>query len=315
MNKKEIQEAGKQLKNTFSSVQWIEFAKCFNELEAKAEVKYLRSLESSKHYFAHNGLDLPEEFKEFWLWYLIHYENVYNEMDLIDNVKRHLVEYSRVLTEKLDYKPLFKYQPPLMREPDKLYYLKLPHEAERTKEIKQFILHIHNRINEEVKGLTPYHFDIHKFLSIQGITADLKAEILAEVHNTLIWFPPDKRQDIEQIKAIINDYQPPQSTPHNAERLTLKQIALIYAYEGKYITDQNSNDIAKEYGYKSGHKLKQEFDYYRKPLNRKGIPRIVTNKTIQNKINLLNSVLPYLTDNNKSKVNDEVTILETSLIA
>lgn len=106
-----------------------------------------------------------------------------------------------------------------------------------------------------------------------------------------------------------------ETPPHKAERITLKQIALIYAYEGKYITDQNSNEVAREYGYTSGHKLKQEYDYFRKPINRKGLPAIVTNKTIQNKINLLNSVLPYLTDNNKSKVNDEVKILEASLIA
>lgn len=306
-----FEEANKQFKEKLNNVSLF-----LSKAETIAEIDYNKTIESIRAYLTARGLALPKDFKAFWHWYVRHYGNSIDDYEL-NITQEQINEYSRELTAKLDYKPLFKYQTPLMQNPDKMYYLTPPHETERTKEIKQCILHIHNRVRAEEKGRALYHFDIHQFLSVQGITADLKAEILAEVRNTLRFFPEDKRADIEQIRAIINDYQPtqPQPTPHKTERLTLKQIALIYAYEGKNITDQNSNNIAKEYGFTSGHKLKQNYDYYRKPLNRKGLPGIVTNKTIQNKINLLNSVVPYLTDKNKSKVNDEVKILETSLIA
>lgn len=97
--------------------------------------------------------------------------------------------------------------------------------------------------------------------------------------------------------------------PHKAESLSLNQIALIYAYEGKQITETNSNSIAEKYGHKSGHKLYINYNKFLKPINRRGEPKDPTAKKIENKIKLIESVLPYLTSNNIALANDEITIL------
>lgn len=101
--------------------------------------------------------------------------------------------------------------------------------------------------------------------------------------------------------------------PHKAERLTMRQIALIHAYEGNQITEANSNSIAEKHKHKSGHKLYQYYNYYQKPNNRRGAPKDPTLKTVQNKIDLITSVLPFLTGNNIALANDEIRILNNIL--
>src|SRR5690606_33823830 len=53
-----------------------------------------------------------------------------------------------------------------------------------------------------------------------------------------------------------------ENTPKVSEKLTIKQIALIYIYKNKRITENNANEIVKEYGHKSGRKLYQMYLRY-----------------------------------------------------
>lgn len=230
-----FEEANKQFKEKLNNVSLI-----LSKVETIAEIDYNKTIESIRAYLTARGLALPKDFKAFWHWYVRHYGNSIDDYEL-NITQEQINEYSRELTAKLDYKPLFKYRTLRMKEPDKLYYLEPPHETERTKEIKQCILHIHNRVRAEEKGRALYHFDIHQFLSVQGITADLKAEILAEVRNTLRFFPEDKRADTEQIRAIINDYQPtqPQPTPHQTESNDIEEVLR------DIFKDINTEDISK----------------------------------------------------------------------
>jgi len=94
-------------------------------------------------------------------------------------------------------------------------------------------------------------------------------------------------------------------------KLTLKMIALKYVYENKYITKENCNDIAKQFGYNSGQKLYQEFTIFIKQENRKGEPKDPTAKKYKNKIELIQSVINILDDSYKPKAIDELNILSS----
>jgi hypothetical protein len=96
----------------------------------------------------------------------------------------------------------------------------------------------------------------------------------------------------------------------NKPELSLKQIALIYAYRNSDINDTNKNHIAKKYGYKSGDKLKQYFNYYRTPQKRIRVSQEMTNKKWKNKIELFESVLNHLLDKEKTQAEEEINILK-----
>jgi hypothetical protein len=109
------------------------------------------------------------------------------------------------------------------------------------------------------------------------------------------------------------DHKPPiQQT--QTEQLKVKQIALIHFYEGKQITRENAGKIAAEHGYNSkssGEGLFQDYTNYSSTANRKGKPTLCTPKKLQNKIDLFESVLNFLSDSNKQRAIDEIRILKT----
>lgn len=120
-------------------------------------------------------------------------------------------------------------------------------------------------------------------------------------------------------KFIHNDYKrilfklkalPPQQTEKPKSELTINQIALKYVYSEIQITRENGNKIAKEYGHNSGEKLFQRFTYYSSASNRKGKPNICTPKKLNNKIELLNSVVELLPTDKQERAKDEVSILK-----
>lgn len=94
-------------------------------------------------------------------------------------------------------------------------------------------------------------------------------------------------------------------------KLKIDQIALKYVYEGAQITRRNGTQIAKKHGHNSGEKLFQRFTFYSSTANRKGRPMPCTAKKLQNKIELLNSVIDLLPELLKSKAIDEVNILKS----
>lgn len=93
-------------------------------------------------------------------------------------------------------------------------------------------------------------------------------------------------------------------------QLTLKQIALKYVYENQYITDDNKNKIAEEFGHTSGHKLKQYYDFYYKRTNR--IYKEETRKKLENKIELFEKVKDLL-NVDKQQIEDEISVIKTKL--
>ncbi|RIV50905.1 hypothetical protein D2V93_08520 [Flagellimonas taeanensis] len=99
-----------------------------------------------------------------------------------------------------------------------------------------------------------------------------------------------------------------QQTEKPKSELSLRQIALIYVYSDKQITEHNGNEIAKEYGWTSGRKLWQHFNFYYKKVNRKGLD--ATEKKTKNKIKLIESVVELLPTDKQEKAKDEVSILK-----
>ena len=94
-------------------------------------------------------------------------------------------------------------------------------------------------------------------------------------------------------------------------QLKISQIALKYVYEGSHITRENSNKIVKKFGHTSGDKLYQKYCHYSSTANRKGEPEQCTLKKLNNKIQLIESVIELLPTNKQSKAKDEVSILKT----
>lgn len=96
-------------------------------------------------------------------------------------------------------------------------------------------------------------------------------------------------------------------------KLSMKQIALIYSYKENNITKgKESKDIAKNYGFcakNSGEKLYQTFNRYRKSTDRKGDEgSLMKNK---NKKKLIESILPFLENSCYDKAIDEIKILDS----
>lgn len=107
---------------------------------------------------------------------------------------------------------------------------------------------------------------------------------------------------------------PPQQNETKTDKLKVNQIALIHVYEGLQITRENAREIAAKHGYtakNSGEGLFQDYTNYCSTANRKGKPTPCTPKKLKNKIELFESVVNYLSDNNKQRAIDEIKILNT----
>jgi hypothetical protein len=100
----------------------------------------------------------------------------------------------------------------------------------------------------------------------------------------------------------------PQTTLKQNPKLSLKQIALIHIYNGVQITRDNGNEIAKEYGHKSGEKLYQDYTKLVNISDRKGDPG--TGQKIKFQIRLLESVIELLPVDKRKQPNDELSILK-----
>jgi len=102
----------------------------------------------------------------------------------------------------------------------------------------------------------------------------------------------------------------------NKLEYTVKQIALIHAYNGIQLTRDNSKEIAARYGFtsnNSGEGLFQDFTYFSSAANRKGKPINCTAKKLENKIKQFESVFEHLTEPNKKRAEDEINILKSIL--
>jgi hypothetical protein len=118
--------------------------------------------------------------------------------------------------------------------------------------------------------------------------------------------------ELEYLKSL------PAEQPNKPEaieqRLRLKQIALIHAYNGNKITRENAGTIAGKYGYTTKNsRLYQNYLAFIKSNERTAIPTAETKKTLNNKIELFESVLPHLSTKGLQLAKDEINILKSHL--
>jgi hypothetical protein len=120
----------------------------------------------------------------------------------------------------------------------------------------------------------------------------------------------------EEIFDKYYNQQPPDNEDKNIIKgEKIKIIALLYYYNGQYITRDNAQSIAKKYGYEaktSGEGLYQDFTYYANNTNRKasGENKIKCNNRIKDQ----NRVIELLSNEEaKSKAITELNLLKSKL--
>jgi hypothetical protein len=125
------------------------------------------------------------------------------------------------------------------------------------------------------------------------------------------WFK-DEKNFFNEITPLLKSLTLPRPEPKN-KKLSIKQIALIHAYEGNQITRKNAAAIAEQYGFNapnSGEGLFQDYNYYSITQNRKGKPHPCTSRKFKNKIELLESVTEHINDEAKQRALLEISILK-----
>ena len=113
-------------------------------------------------------------------------------------------------------------------------------------------------------------------------------------------------------KSLLKVISDPLHPSENIKGLSLRQIALIHYYRGEHITRDNAVAVAEENGFSSktsGEALYQKFSSYCSNADRKALPD--TKKKIENKILLFESILEYLSGNEKTKAIDELKIIKS----
>jgi len=117
-------------------------------------------------------------------------------------------------------------------------------------------------------------------------------------------FNPDK--DIDKVKdasSIITTLE-----TSTKSKTPLMQIALLYIYENRRITNNNKNDIAHHFGHKSGHKLIQFYNKLIKSTDRTGDPG--SNRMMKHKIRMFESVVSMLSDDDKKHAEKDLQHLK-----
>lgn len=118
-----------------------------------------------------------------------------------------------------------------------------------------------------------------------------------------------KAIQIHQNKVGISQSKQPKKS---SQKFTMKQIALIFAYEEKGINRENASEIAGDYGYESktsGEGLYQDFCKYATASDRKS--KAISSKKHENKIKLFESILQHLSEKKRLRANDEIQILKS----
>ena len=160
-------------------------------------------------------------------------------------------------------------------------------------------------------------FDVISKASFRIVKENFETNPLGTYWAVIIYNLELANRHISELHFKETDYYYPfpklEYTPHQTEteKLKIEQIALKYAYEDIQITRENGNEIAKKYGHNSGEKLFQRFTYFLSSANRKAKPTPCTPRKLKNKIELFESVLNHLSENNKKRAIDELNILKT----
>lgn len=268
--------------------------------EIKNEIQKLGNEELSFAYLlsckpesisGHNFI-APDQRFDFWL-----YQFCEQYIDSI-NTFTPIIEALKLFKDKLhseDFENEFWNIYPANQKPkDNCLPLIIQREIELLNEIEYTI--------DEFKENKYWEFDFEEYQKF--IDASKPIELLFNLSELLV--------QLNRLE-MFNEFSP-QQPEMKTDKLKVKQIALIYFYEGIQITRENAGEIAAKYGYTaktSGEGLFQDYTYFCSTANRKGMPKGCTIKTLKNKIELFESVVSHLSDNNKQRVFDEIKILKT----
>jgi hypothetical protein len=187
----------------------------------------------------------------------------------------------------------------------------------KTKEFTNALRELYLSNDENKDDKYKVIFDVINKASFRIVKENFEINPLGTYWAVIIYNLELANRHISELHFKETDYYYPfpklEYTPHQTEteKLKIEQIALKYAYEGIQITRENGNEIAKKYGHNSGEKLFQRFTYFLSSANRKAKPTPCTPRKLRNKIELFESVLNHLSENNKKRAIDELNILKT----
>lgn len=114
-------------------------------------------------------------------------------------------------------------------------------------------------------------------------------------------------------KEIIENYTnlKKQLLGLKTKKLTVDQIALFYFYKGIQITRANGVSKIKPFGFKSGERLYQRYNYFSSSINRINPPYPNSHTKFKNKIKLFESVVNMLPISKRKRAQSELDTLKS----
>ncbi|WP_139362172.1 hypothetical protein [Hymenobacter sp. CRA2] len=149
----------------------------------------------------------------------------------------------------------------------------------------------------------------HEGVKIQT-TSTLADNFCDKLVHTMLARIPWASQALAYINQVVEDGRdilPRKVSSSQGQKLSLKQIALVSIYKGISITKGRvANNIANEYGYKSGEKLYKNYIALVKPIDRLNI----SDQQLSNMIENIQAVIPLLQGNQLGRAQDELRTLQ-----
>lgn len=173
---------------------------------------------------------------------------------------------------------------------------------------KKYLNALHHLFESNPKAQLPKINEKLRALKHKEIIEKLGNNKITDTEKIMIDFLTNEK-DFLMIKGDESKQTVIETEQKIKHKFTLRQIALICFYNGTPIARNNSNDIAKKFGYISGEKLYQYYIFYSSRLNRinEDISKIKTN----NKLLLIESIIPELnSEKAKKQAQDEYDTLK-----
>lgn len=111
------------------------------------------------------------------------------------------------------------------------------------------------------------------------------------------------------LNIILSSYPEINFSDETKPELTLRQVALLYIYNGDHITPENNDAIAKKYLHKTGHKLQQHYNDYYKSNSRKSFSKRKDSLLVKD----IEKVIQYLPIEKKEKPTKEAELLRNMI--
>jgi hypothetical protein len=170
---------------------------------------------------------------------------------------------------------------------------------------------LNNSMNQFYSGLTTLEqksdfIDYIEFKYIPGYRVNMQQ--FSEMRD----YTSKANEKLKLIEGwVIRNKAVRQTSAHTAgDKLTLKQIALIHAFEEWDISRENCNEIAQQYEHTSGKKLAQEFTDLQTSSKRTREFSGWTPRKQRNRIELFESVIEHLSEKAITLADKEIQTLK-----